>query len=101
MVEYTMKNILQKLSIALICLVIILAITLKAGIWFGYSPYPGYDTDADGIPDWLEKLLGLDELDTDDSDGDVDGDGIPNSEDTSYGPYTIITYYPVKGERLP
>lgn len=96
-----MKNILQKYSIALICLIIALTITIKAGVWFGYSSYPGYDTDADGIPDWLEKLLGLDELDEDDATGDEDGDGIPNGEDTSYGPLEIVTCYPVKDERLP
>lgn len=77
------------------------ALTLTGGIWFGYGAYPGYDSDGDGLPDWLEQLLGLDHLGQNDADGDVDGDGILNKDDTSYGPLPIRTWYPVQGERLP
>jgi hypothetical protein len=72
-----------------------------AGVWFGYGPSPQYDSDNDGIPDWLEILLGLDPLATNNPSGDVDGDGVPNGVDTEYGNHLIVTVQPVPGERIP
>ena len=54
---------------------IIASFSVVAGVWFGYGPSPQYDSDGDGIPDWLELLLGLDPLAANNSTGDVDGDG--------------------------
>lgn len=34
------------------------------------------DTDSDGLPDWWEKMYGLDPKNPKDSEGDIDGDGI-------------------------
>ena len=42
---------------------------------------PQLDTDGDGIPDDLEKELGLDPNDASDADGDLDGDGFTNNEE--------------------
>mgnify|MGYP000877352560 CR=1 FL=1 len=84
-----------------LCMIVLAVLTLSAGIWFGYGPYPGYDSDGDGLPDWLEQLLKLDHLGTNDRDGDLDDDDIPNWRDTSYGPLPIRTAYPARGERLP
>lgn len=42
---------------------------------------PQLDTDGDGIPDDLEKELGLDPNDASDADGDLDGDGFTNTEE--------------------
>lgn len=85
------------LAIALVCS----AMLTVAGVWFGYGPNPQYDTDHDGIPDWLEILLGLDPLATNNPSGDVDGDGVPNGVDTEYGNHQIVTVQPVPGERIP
>ena len=80
---------------------VIFALSVGAGVWFGYGPSPQYDSDNDGIPDWLEILLGLDPLATNNPSGDVDGDGVPNGVDTEYGNHQIVTVQPVPGERIP
>ncbi len=36
------------------------------------------DTDADGMPDWWEDLMGLNSTDPNDASQDKDGDGMPN-----------------------
>lgn len=42
---------------------------------------PTFDTDGDGIPDEVEKKLGLDPADPADAQGDLDGDGFTNIEE--------------------
>ena len=80
-------------------------VSVTAGVWFGSGSLPLgtsiNDFDGDGIPDWLEIVLGLSPTDFSDGTGDIDNDGIPNNIDKSYGNRLIITIYPIEGERLP
>ena len=80
-------------------------VSVSAGVWFGYGALPvgpsWADFDGDGIPDWLETVLGLSPTDSSDGTGDIDNDGIINKDDKSYGTRLITTIYPIEGERLP
>jgi hypothetical protein len=55
--------------------------------WFGAAPTPGgadpgtIDTDADGIPDAAERLMGLNPADPADAALDPDGDGMSNLQE--------------------
>lgn len=77
------------------------ALFLCASVWFGYMPGGNGDSDNDGVPDWLEQLLGLDPLVTNNGGGDADADGIRNTNDFEYGNHLIVTVQPVAGERVP
>ena len=85
--------------------ILVVSLVAAAGVWFGYGSLPPgtsqTDLDNDGIPDWLEILLGLNPNSPSDAAGDIDGDGTLNTNDTSYGYHTIITIYPVNGENIP
>jgi len=85
----------------LVMVVLLSAATSLFAVWFGYSPTANADSDNDGIPDWLEQLLGLDPLVVNNGGGDVDGDGVSNNVDTVYGNHLIVTVQPVPGERIP
>ncbi len=43
------------------------------------------DADQDGMPDWWERLYGLDPLDDTDANEDLDGDGLTNGEEYAAG----------------
>jgi len=85
--------------------IIFFVTSVSAGIWFGYGPLSYNaswgDIDGDGVPNWLEYVLGMKPTDKSDGTEDIDKDGIPNNIDKSYGNRLITTIYPIEGERLP
>ncbi len=52
----------------------------------GAAPDLAHDGDMDGIPDWLERLLGTDPGDGDNTPDDEDGDGLPDALRGPAGP---------------